>query len=116
MNHQEEQYVHFVSCIDNLNYAWGILHEIKGCNDNPLLGPAFQFALIEYSKPYKYSLGDVEKHKLDETRIPENHSELHKKILEARDKILAHADLTVKEAMLHVINTPRGPHPSSYKK
>ncbi len=62
MNLQEEQYVHFVSSTDNLNNAWQILQNIKQIlqenkqgKGNPLVGAAFRFALIEYSKPYKCS-------------------------------------------------------------
>jgi hypothetical protein len=58
MNLQEE-YVHLVSCIGSLNVAWNILYNIKKSHGNSLVNPAFQFALIEYSKPYKKSYGEV---------------------------------------------------------
>jgi hypothetical protein len=115
MTEQEEKYVHFGSCIDDLNSAWRLLHEIKQCKGNSLVGAAFQFALIEYSKPYKVSLGAVSNskgrpipYKLDESRIPPKHIELHKRIIDARDQIHAHSDLTVMEAKLYVKNSPQG--------
>jgi hypothetical protein len=111
MTPQEEQYVHFVSSIDNLNNAWRILQEIRQCKGSPLVGPAFQFALVEYSKPYRHSrgtLGKGVKYKLEDVNIPAKHRELHKRILAARDQIHAHSDLTVKEAKLHVVNTASG--------
>jgi hypothetical protein len=57
MTDQEEQFVHFVSSIDKLNSAWRILQEIKLHKGHSLVGPAFQFALVEYSKPYTVSYG-----------------------------------------------------------
>jgi len=115
MTEQEEEYVHFVSCIDDLNDAWRLLQEIKQCKGNSLVGAAFQFALIEYSKPYKVSIGTVSNskgksipRKLDESHIPATHIQLHKRIIDARDQILAHSDLTVMEAKLYVKNSPHG--------
>lgn len=108
MTAQEEKYIHFVSCIDNLNRAWKILQDICKNKDNNLAGSAFQFALIEYSKPYKYSRSAANKgakYKLEDTYVPVEYNELHKRILDARDQIHAHADLTVKEAILYVSNT-----------
>jgi hypothetical protein len=115
MTPQEEQYVHFVSSTDNLNNAWRILQEIRQCKGSPLVGPAFQFALVEYSKPYRYSRGTVRegvKCKLEDLHIPAKHRELHFRILMARDQIHAHSDLTVKEAKLRVANTASGKYAS----
>lgn len=103
MNQQEEQYIHFASCIENLNKAWTVLQEIKESKGNSLIWAAFQFALIEYAKPYTNSRGVVLKnYKLDEVFIPATHLELHQRILNSRNQINAHSDLTVKEAKLHV--------------
>ena len=88
MTPQEEQYVQFVSSTDNLNNAWRILQEIRQCKGSPLVGPAFQFALVEYSKPYRYSRGTVGKgvkYKLEDLHIPAKHRELHFRILAAHD-------------------------------
>jgi hypothetical protein len=119
MTHQEEHYVHFVSSIENLNNAWRILQEIKQCKGNPLVSAAFQFALIEYAKPYKDSFGVALngkgkpiKYKLDNTHIPDKYLDLHKRVLDARDQIYAHADLTVKEAKVYIANTSCGVHAS----
>ena len=110
MTEQEEKYVHFVSCITDLNNAWRLLHEIKKRHKgNFLAGAAFQFALIEYSKPYKCSRGTVSnQYQLDESYIPDKHIKLHKRIVDARDQIHAHSDLTVREAKLYVKNSPHG--------
>jgi hypothetical protein len=105
MNLQKEKYIHFATCIENLNNAWRILQEIKQSKDNLLVGPAFQFALIEYSKPYRHSHGTIKKYELDDEHIPFNHHKMHKRILDARDQIHAHSDLTVMEAKLYIDNT-----------
>jgi len=115
MTKKEEKYVHFVSCINDLNSAWRILQEIKRYKGNSLAGAGFQFALIEYSKPYKFSRGTLLNskgkqtlHKFDESYIPAEHIKLHKRIINARDHIYAHSDLTVREAKLYVKNSPHG--------
>lgn len=115
MTEQEEKYLHFVYCIDDLNYAWRLLQEIRDCKGSSLIGAAFQFALIQYSKPYKYSYGSVLNSKgkatsyiLDTSHIPAKNIELHERIIKARDQIHAHSDLTVKEAKLYISDTPHG--------
>jgi hypothetical protein len=108
MTREEEKYVHFVSSIDDLNYAWRILREIKGARGSVLVGAAFQFALVAYARPYKESQGSLRRYKLGTKFIPLEHRGLHQRILDARDKIQAHSDLTVKEAQLHVSMTMSG--------
>jgi hypothetical protein len=111
MTRQEEQYIHFVSCIDNLNEAWRILQIIKQSKGNLLVGPAFQFALIEYSKPYINSRGIAKtNHRLSNKFVPVEHRDLHNEILAARKTIHAHSDLTVDDARIHVANTVHGKH------
>lgn len=109
MDNLEERYIHFANCIDSLNQAWRILKKIKDEKENPLRGFAFQFALIEYSKPYKASYGiKIKHHKLSETFVSEEHLELHKRIIHARDKILAHLDLDIIDAKIYVQSTEHG--------
>lgn len=109
MDNLEERYIHFANCIDSLNQAWRILKKIRDGKDNPLRGFAFQFALIEYSKPYKASYGiKIKHHKLSEAFVPEDHLELHKRIILARDKILAHLDLNIIDAKVYVQSTEHG--------
>ena len=106
--------MHYVSSIDNLNDAWRILERVKESDDGPLVGPAFMFALIEYAKPYKSSRGDVlGTHRLDSQLIPDQYIDLHTKIIDFRDTILAHSDLTVKESQIYVLETQAGIKTSS---
>ncbi|MEX2500578.1 MAG: hypothetical protein WD397_17065 [Wenzhouxiangellaceae bacterium] len=102
MTEQEEQFVHFVSCITWLNNAWRILKVIHTQSENLLIGPAFRFALVEYCKPYKLSHGINKKFKLDTSLIPKERLPLHERIISSRDQIHAHSDLTVMDAKLHV--------------
>jgi len=109
MSTQEEQYIHFANSMDSLNTAWRALKEIKKQKGNPLVGYAFQFALIEYSKPYKAAYGmAVKRHILPGKYIPKNHLELHKRIIKARDKFYAHLDLDIRDAKVYVQTTELG--------
>ena len=111
MNLEEEEYVHLVSCIASLNEAWNILHNVKKSHSKSLVNPAFQFALIEYSKPYKKSYDEVKRiHKLGNEHISSKHLDLHNKIIKARDRVHAHSDLTVDDAKVYVTNTFYGKH------
>src|SRR5436190_9261000 len=105
---EEEEYLHFVSSIEDLNDAWTLLNKIRQDRGNPLIYAAFQFALIEYSKPYLRSDGKLSNHKLNDDLVPINYKGLHERILAARNKILAHSDLTVREAKLYVTTTTAG--------
>lgn len=116
MTEQEERFVHLVSCIRDLNNARRVLQEIKQCKTKSLLvGAAFRFALVEYSKPYKDSLGVVlnskgkpHRYKLNDQHVPPDHRDLHQEILARRDKLHAHSDLTVRDAKLYVAQTSSG--------
>jgi hypothetical protein len=109
MTHGEEQYIHFASCMDDLNYAWSVLREVREAPDGFLSGAAFRFALIAYARPYRCSRGEIRSnYKLDDRFVPIENRELHCRILLARDKTQAHSDIAVKEARLHVVKTPSG--------
>jgi hypothetical protein len=102
MTEQEEHFVHFVSCITWLNNAWRLLNTIHTQPENPLVRPAFRFALVEYCKPYKPSHGINKKFKLDTSLIPQEYLPLHERIITSRDQLHAHSDLTVMDAKLHI--------------
>ena len=116
LNETQEKYIYFVNCIDSLNTAWRILNKIKEEKGNPLSYFAFQFALIEYSKSYKDANSafknekgkPVKKHKLATDFIPPKSIVLHSKIIDARDQILAHLDLDIRDAKIYIQNTERG--------
>lgn len=103
MSDQHETHLHFLECIDRLNNAWATLNAIRAAEENPLIGPAFRYALVEYATPYTRSDGPIKKYRqLDDSWIPTEYLALHKRILAARNQVHAHADLTVLEAELHI--------------
>ncbi len=107
---QEEEFVYLVQCIDDLNNAWRLISRIQQDKDNVFAYPAFQFALIEYSKPYTTSFGKIRRKRngLGEQYLPVEHRDLHYQILRARDTFLAHSDLTIRDARLYVYENPWG--------
>jgi hypothetical protein len=102
MTNQEETFVHFECCITSLNNTRDLLNMIDTQAGNPLVGPAFRFALVEYCKPYTRSYGITKNFKLDATFVPKEHLPLHQRIISSRHQIHAHSDLTVMDAKLHV--------------
>lgn len=102
MTEQEEHFIHFSACVVWQNNAWRLLQAVRDQPTNPLIGPAFRFALIEYSKPYKLSRGVLKPRKLDTRFIPPDLLTLHQRIIDSRDQIHAHSDLTIMEAKLSV--------------
>lgn len=103
MTENEENFIHFVSCVDWLNNAWVLLKKIESQQSNPLTEAAFRFALVEYCKPYKFSHGSHgRKFKLDTSFILKKHLSLHERIIAARDKNHAHLDISILDAKLHI--------------
>lgn len=104
MTEQKEHYLHFCSCIEWLNECWRLLKLIETQRENPLRGPAFRFALIQYCKPYSPSFGNIKKgqYKLEKTHIPKDKVSLHDRILDSRNQIQAHLDLRVMDAKVHI--------------
>jgi len=102
--------------MSNLNEAWSILHNIKRNTGNPLVNPAFQFALIEYAKPFTKSRDSIKStHILGANYIPKKYRSLHDEILSARHQLHAHSDITLEEARVYVTNTFYGKHVSVSK-
>ena len=102
MTQQEEEFVHLSCCIEWLNNAWRLLHYVRNEPAGPLTSPAFRFALIEYSKPYKASHGTTDRFKLGLDHVPPALRTLHDRIIDSRDKVHAHSDLTLLDARLSV--------------
>ncbi len=105
MTTAEEEYVHYTGCCDSLNSTWRILQELLPVEKKAVIyDAAFRFALIEYAKPYKRSDGAHRKGRngyvLPTPKLPADELVLHKQILDLRDKLLAHSDLTLKGAMV----------------
>ncbi len=107
LNPNEEAYVHYAECINSLNSAWYILTELRKIDRKTAIhAAAFRFALVEYAKPYTRSDGTFKRginpYKLTAPNLPAESLALHKQILDLRDQVLAHTDLTLKEAQVHI--------------
>jgi len=110
MKQHHEDFLHFATCLGRLNSALRTLLAIKAAGGSPLVGPAFRFALVEYATPYTRSDGPIKKdHRLKTSFVPGDLLELHNRLLDARNKIHAHADLTPMEAKLYVTTTRGAP-------
>jgi hypothetical protein len=103
----EEQYVHYVECINSLNQAWSILQDLRATKQKLAIhAAAFRFALVEYAKPYNSSYGihksrkRREAYKLPPPKLLPDDMALHQQILDLRDQVLAHSDLKWKEAVV----------------
>lgn len=103
MTPAQEDFVHYVECIESLNRAWSILQDL-GTVEKPsaLHAAAFRFALIQYASPYTRSDGTHGSRKLPAPQLSPDLLALHQKILDLRGKVLAHSDLTIKQAQLYL--------------
>ena len=110
MSAEHEEHIHLLTCIDRLNNAWTTLKTIEEQAGNPLIGPAFRYALVEYATAFNSFEGLIQKKRnLKEDCVPQPYLKLHKRILDSRNQIHAHADINVLESKLH-INEINGKH------
>lgn len=104
MTEEHEKYVYFQECISSLNAAWSIIDTLQSSVAHKTLAwAAFRMALIEYAKPYKSSRGVHKRNHI--LPIPDMSGEdklLHECIIDLRDKVLAHSDISVKNAKVYV--------------
>ena len=118
MTPEDETYIHLDECIRSLNEAWYVAQEVRRtAQKSAITAAAYRYALVAYARPYTNADGihrnrknrNAYKRKTPEGLATEEIA-LHDEILRLRDKILAHSDLTVKDAKLYV-----GPYGSKSK-
>src|SRR4051812_48936678 len=103
MDLEHEEFIHLVSSIEDLNFAWSVLGLIVKAEGNKLIGPAFQSAIIAYARPFTRADGILKKqHKLDGKYVPSDCLALHQRLINIRNQILAHSDLKPKDPVLYV--------------
>lgn len=107
MTSTEESHLHLEECIAALNEAWRILQLLKTVqNKSAIDGAAYRYALIAYARPYTRSDGEHKKGRnpylLDEPKLSSQDIVLHKRIIDLRHQVLAHSDLTIKDASVYV--------------
>jgi hypothetical protein len=105
MTPAEEHYVHFAECVESLTSSWRILKELESVAPGVIRAAAYRMALVEYAKPYKVSRGTHKRGRqgyvLPTPNLPPEDIALHTQILGLRDQVLAHSDLTLKDARVH---------------
>ena len=106
----EECFLHLATCIWRLHSALETLRTVKASSpENPLIPPAFQFALVEYASAFTRSDGQHKKYMLDVRYVPPQYLDLHKRIVTARHKVHAHTDLTIRNAKFTITGTKASP-------
>lgn len=105
MTPAEEHYVHFTECIESLTSAWRILKELHSVAPGVIRAAAYRMALVEYAKPYKASYGAHKRGRqgyvLPAPSLVSEDLALHTQVLDLRDQVLAHSDLTLKDARVY---------------
>jgi hypothetical protein len=105
MTPDEERYVHFTECIESLTSAWRILKELESVAPGVIRAAAYRMALVEYAKPYKSSFGAHKRGRqgyvLPAPNLSPDDIALHAKLLNLRDQVLAHSDLSLKDAKVY---------------
>lgn len=96
----DEEYIHYQESITSLNRSWRTLCELETSKaGNAIWSAAYRMALVEYCKPFKTSYGKNKvKLKLPTPNLDKEELALHEKILDLRDQVLAHSDLSVLDA------------------
>jgi hypothetical protein len=110
MTKPEEELVHLRECERSLNEAWYILSELKSkAKHGAIEAAAYRYALVAYARPYTNSDGEYRNRKnRNSYKLPVNPNlsqekfSLHQQIVDLRDQFLAHADITVKQASVHI--------------
>lgn len=102
---EEEEYLHFLACMDDFQNAWVILKDIEAAGEHPLVAPAFGYALVQYARPY-IAAETVSGHRriLSQQYIPQIFLELHKNLVEERHKIHAHSDLRITKPQISLVS------------
>lgn len=107
MTPKEEQHAHLEECIGSLNEAWTILQALRATTEKTAIhAAAFRYALVAYARPYTRSDGEHRKGRdpyiLQAPNLTPQEVELHGQIINLRSQVLAHSDLTVKQASVYV--------------
>ena len=106
----EERFLHLATCISRLHSALETLRTIKASSpEDPLIAPAFRFALVEYASAFTRSDGQHKKYILDERYVPSQYLSLHRRIVTARHQVHAHTDLTIRNTTFKTTGTKTNP-------
>ena len=109
----DEEYVHYQESITSLNRAWRTLCELESTPPgNAIWSAAYRMVIVEYCKPFTISqINRNERYKLPLPRLTENREKFHTRLLELRNQIMAHSDLSTLDAKVFYDKTADIPAP-----
>ncbi len=97
----EEKYVFYNLAKEDLNEAAGCLDAIKQYKRGLTSTTMVKNAIIAYSRPFMECKGINNKiHRLKIKVVPKDYRTLHKKVLQYRNRIIAHTDLVFRNPKL----------------
>ncbi len=96
-----ERYIHYRESLTCLNRAWRTLCELEKTEPKGAIwAAAYRMSIVEYGKPFKVSRSQKHRYKLEVPQIEAEYIELHEIVIDLRDQVVAHSDLTVLDASL----------------
>lgn len=109
----DEEYVHFQESITSLNRAWRTLCELENApSGNAIWSAAYRMVIVEYCKPFTISqINRSERHKLPLPSLTDDCNNFHARLLELRNQVMAHSDLSVLDAKVCYDQTTEFPVP-----
>ncbi len=98
----EEKYIFYIFAIADMDEASGCLNAIKQHKRGLTSTTMVKNAIIAYSRPFTKCKGidNIKKYPLGIKVVPKNHRDLHKKVLDYRNRIIAHTDLDFRNPKL----------------
>lgn len=111
--HTDQNYIHYQEAITSLNRAWRTLRELEVAKPGTAMwSAAYRMSLIEYCKPFKVSYGsNKEKLSLPAPDLDQEMLKLHKAIIDLRDAMLVHSDISVMDAKVSYNHSSKFPVP-----
>ena len=109
----DEQTVHFQESITSLNRAWRTFCELeKAPLGNAIWSAAYRMMIVEYCKPFTSSqINESKRHKLPPQSLTDDGKILHTRLLDLRNQVMAHSDLTVLDVNVCYDQTAEFPVP-----
>ncbi|WP_157830674.1 hypothetical protein [Aeromonas sobria] len=103
LNAHEEEYFHVVMCVQDLAHCISILDVIKKIEGrlDKIHEAAYKMAIIQYARPFTSAFGTVKyRYKQDSGIVERKHKWMHSHLISLRDQVLAHSDLTPRQATI----------------
>ena len=113
----EERYTFHRLCDHDLGNAKFALEHLEQVEDELAQHALMKDAVLSYARPFSRSHGYFSKrHTLPDTFVPEEHRNLHKRLMFYRDQVFAHTDINAKQPRVSRFKMERGFwYPMSFK-